>query len=272
MKVIRELKWSSKGLYKIFTKVFVYIPIILWICSFIFSWNIFIPILFSIIVWGWITLAYSKRSYSRNIVYNYCIKNNKHFPRLQENKIVEYPLAYILTYEKKGKIFKGEVNKKEVSKLKFYLVFFGLYQFVDDDCDVDTVPVGYGEDILEGKHFGIKQKDETYKSYLPKFIYNYIFKQQKEIENQQFGKAFHLGDTRQPYYNPLLSTLWMFRNLMYNYNYYFEEIDTDSKDWFYIHFPKRGWHFGYLPKEKLDGSVQDKAGRMVWFTEDYDDI
>ena len=261
------LKYIIKLISKLKFKGYMYVPFILGILCYILSWSIYIPIIASLLIWTHLIVAYNTRKYSRNIVYNYTLKNDLWYPRLQENKITEYPLTYIIDSTYKGKLIRGKIYKKEVSKLKYLIVFYLLYGWFDDDCDVDTVPIGYGEDILEGKHFGKEISEGVYKSYLPKFIYNYIKKEQTNLEKQQRGKAFHLGDLRTKVWSPLLSFMWMIRNTAYNFNYVLEECDPNSKDFFYRYYPNLDWHFGYIPKEN-----KDRVGRMVWFKEDIDKV
>ena len=108
---------------------------------------------------------------------------------------------------------------------------------------------------MEGKHF----------PNAPKWFKNIIEKEQTYLESQPNGNAFALGNNIKSNWRPLLSTLWMFRNLAYNFNYSLEEIRENDKYNFYI--KTKNYHFGYIPYCNVD-----RKGRMVWFKEDYDKL
>jgi hypothetical protein len=199
-----------------------------------------------------IVLAYALRRYSTNTVFNYVLKNGLYLPRLTNNKkiqIEDVEHSYKLTSVRGGT---GYIKKRNVSAIEYYLTMWLFWIWVDNDCTVDTVAIGYGRDILKGMHF--PNAPERFK--------NRIKKEQDYLETQQLGNSFELGDSRTKVFVPVLSTMWMFRNLAYNYNYMFEECHPDSKmHWYWVN-KKRTWHFGYMPKgNKIEG-------RMVWFTED----
>lgn len=256
---MKYLRWLSVLVFKIFNKMYFYIPVLLLILS-VFNVVSFSTFLISTIIYVHLAIAYIFRKYSRNTVYNYILQNNLYLPRLTNNSRINVTKVHNGWRLKSKRAGEGFIKFKDVSKLEFYLVLFLLWGWVDDDCVYDTTPEGYGPDILKGEHF----------PNAPKLFLSMIKKEQDYIETKRLGNSFELGDERTSVWVPLLSTLWMIRNLAYNFNYLFEECHPDSKLWFYKDFTEKGWHFGYLPKTKVDGSIQDRMGRMVWFTEDYD--
>lgn len=244
----KYFNYIGKLTFKLLAKSVIYIGILLFIIG-IYTLSLGTIILGSIIIL-WMIIAYKCRSFSRSIIYSYTLDNNIYLPRLTENGV-----------NKVGNVWKigktGEVQDKKVSWFEYQFVYWFLWGWVDDACDRDTVPIGYGEDILEGKHF----------SWFPTWLLNIIKKEQKYLANSLAGESFHLGDKRTKIYVPILSTLWMFRNLAYNFNYSMEEIREDDKNNFYIKLPKLKWHFGYIP---YSNSV--RKGRLVYFSEDYDKL
>lgn len=216
-------------------------------------------------------VAWWFRAYANNSVFNYVLQNNIHLPRL--NDVPKSDLKEFI-YDNENiygwELYPysgadgGYIRYTEVSKLKYKLVYHFLWKWLDSDNTSDVTARGYGEDILEGKHY----------SWFPKWLISIIRKEQEKCDNLLYGNYWELGDKRSDYpvFVPVLGFLWNLRNSYYNANYMEEECHPDSKGWFYIHVKSKGWHFGYLPKTKLDGSVQKRAGRMVWFTEDYDKI
>lgn len=225
----------------------------------------------------WMVIAYKKRRYSRGIVYSYTLENGIYLPRSTDE-----PRISIVKDEDNGWILRdkallesGYVKKLKVSKLKYQLVYWFLWGWVDDDCDRDTVPIGYGRDILNGKHF----------TWFPKWLIALIKKEQDYLLQQPHGNSFSLGNNLKSNWTPILSTLWMFRNLAYNFNYSQEEIKENDPNNFYYRtkwkFPGlaknkttgkleivwTNWHFGYIPY-----SNPSRKGRLVFFTEDIDKV
>lgn len=177
------------------------------------------------------------RAYARNRVYNYVLQNNVYLKRLEDkNYVLENGVYYPLNLSKKNYKLrdKGYIKYKKVSKLEYFLALF-IWVWFDDDSNYDT-------------HDG-SEKEET------------VLK--------PFGNTWDLGDLRGEY--PIVDMkktfFWICRNTFYNANYMFEEIRENDKNFFYIQFPKLGWHFGYMPY-----SNSTRKGRLVYFSEDFDKL
>jgi len=262
------LEYIGKIIWKLIAKSILYVGILLCLCSivsmligssFIVSGLIG---LIGVTIISWMIIAYNKRAYSRGIVYSYTLENGLYLPRLTDEpdlKITKTKDGWNL--RDKSYKQKGFVKRLEVSKTKYLLVYWLLWGWVDDDCRADTVAREYGQDIIDGKNLKFLQHKSL------KFILNKIKKEQAKVVEQPDGTVFSLGNNVQPFWVPILSTLWMFRNLAYNFNYSQEEIRENDPNNFYIKFPRLGWHFGYIPY-----SNSERKGRMVWFTEDYDKL
>lgn len=181
----------------------------------------------------WYFVAVRFRGYSRNVVYNYVLQNNIHLPRLYQRSPKLLINGFYELNNIRNTILFGKIKYRKISKLEYYFVLFVLWVWVDDDSNYDTYDGTYYEDRL------------------------------------YYGNAFDLGDTRAEYpmFDLKRSYLWTIRNTAYNFNYMFEEIAENDPNYFYIKFPKLGWHFGYIPY-----SNPTRKGRLVWFTEDYDKV
>lgn len=177
------------------------------------------------------------RAYARNRVYNYVLQNDIYLPRLLERKYeLENGVYYPTNISKKNFKFKynGYIKYKKVSKLEYYLALF-IWIWFDDDSNYDT-------------HDGTPAE---------------------ETDLKPFGNTFDLGDLRgkYPIINGMKTFKWIARNTFYNFNYMFEEIRENDKNFFFIQFPKIGWSFGYMPY-----SNSTRKGRMLYFSEDFDKI
>lgn len=224
---------------------------------------------------GLIVVAYSLRKQTRSIVYSYTLEHGLYLPRLTDEPNLEI-IAVEGGWELHSKKYKkiGYVTKRKVNWLVYQIAYF-LWGWVDDDCDRDTVPIGYGIDILSGKHFPSA----------PKWFKDRVRKEQGYLETQVSGNAFHLGETLEPNWVPVLSIMWMFRNLAYNFNYSQEEIrEYDNNNFYYLtkreypHLEKNDltqkwevvwtkWHWGYIPYTN-----STRKGRLVFLWEDIDKL
>lgn len=179
------------------------------------------------------------RKYATNRVFNYVLQNNIHLPRLQERKwyLDEVSILYF-PLNKSKKVFnlkhKAYIKYKKVSKLEYYFALC-IWIWFDADSNYDT-------------HDGIPEDETAIKP---------------------FGNTFDLGDLRfdYPIINGMKTLKWIVRNTAYNFNYMFEEIEENSKNNFYIKYPKLKWHFGYIPY-----SNSTRKGRLVFFSEDYNKV
>lgn len=255
---MKYLRYLSILIFKVFTKIYIYLPIlfgilyitnILEIDKFMYSLGIYIHLF----------LAFFLRHYSRNTVYNYVMQNNIYLPRLMERN----PILLWEVYELqniRGINAYGFFAYRKINIIEYYLALWLLWIWVDDDCNYDTTDLTYAENIANGKKI----------SWLPDFIKDKIAKEVFLIKTRgQFGNAFDLGDNLQAEYYSISSTLWYIRNTAYNFNYMFEEIKEKSEYNFYHRFTTKyfDWHFGYIPY-----SNSKRKGRLVWFSEDIDKI
>ena len=257
MGILKYLRYLGIGLWSIFAKAITYIAIIFVVLGAIgLISSTYLVLGFGII--AWLALAYKLRHWSASIVFSYTLQNGLYLQRLTNELGLTIEEAsdgwQLKSYKYKNY---GFVKNKKVNWFTYQLVFWTLWGWTDNDCDRDTVVVGYGRDILEGKHFASA----------PVWFLKRIVKEQTYLETREDGNAFSMGNNLQSTWVPVLSTLWMFRNLAYNFNYSLEELPKDSKWHFYIHFPSKGWHFGFIPYD-----AKERHGRMVWFSEDYANI
>lgn len=203
------------------------------------------------------------RKFAHNTVFNYAIKNNIHLPRLKEMNI-----GHIDTYSFNGVDTMGYyipstnrtpeggfIEWNYVSPIKYYLTLWFIWVWIDADNTSDVTAFGYGEDILNGKHF----------KNFPKWFHNRIAKEQETIRKSQVGNYLELGDKREKVKAPLLMFLWNLRNSFYGFTYMFEEIEENNKYNFYHGFYlfNKYFHFGYIPY-----SNSKRKGRLVWPLED----
>lgn len=261
---MKYIKFACKALFKLFTKVYPYIPLLilaigLYNYGFSITYKWFIPF----IIWVHLGIAYALRGYSTHIVFNYVLQNNIWLPRLLERKyVLGEDGIYRPTVIKNGVLMKGYIVKRDVSYVLYQFVLWVLWIWVDNDSGRDTASQAFTGKLANG---------EVWK-WLPKFLRNIAKKEYEYMLSTplHYGNVWNLGDARKdncPEWHFMGSLYWLIRNTAYNFNYMFEECAKDSKDYFYIQFPKLGWHFGYIPYTN-----SERQGRMVWFSEDYDKL
>lgn len=285
---MKILKYNGKLLFKLFTKVIIYIGMFLLLTGTLLrglsyfinledypvlnyiNYDIFI--IAGLLIMGLFIIAYRTRRYSRAIVYSYTLENGLYLPRLTNEPFTTIEWcsninSWMLTNSKYGT--RGYVEKIEVSKLKYNLIYWLLWGWVDDDCDKDTYPIGYAYDIINKKHF----------KWAPEFFRNLVRKELSIANKKILANSFAIGNDLEENWTPILSILWMFRNLAYNFNYSMEEMREDDKDFFYyrttMKFPTLKevdgklrlffvpYHFGYVPYTN-----DIIRGRCVFFAED----
>lgn len=181
------------------------------------------------------------RAYARNRVYNYVLQNDIYLPRLLERKwTLDKESGLYFPQNKSRKTFalkdKAYIKYRKVSKLEYYFAL-SMWIWVDDDSNYDT-------------HDGIPEEETPLKP---------------------FGNAFDLGDLRGKY--PIVDRMktfkWICRNTFYNFNYMFEEIRENDKNFFFKIINIFGFKtiWGYIPY-----SNSTRKGRAVYFLEDIDKI
>lgn len=262
---MKILFYTAKLIYKLWTKISIYLPAMLAIIGVVIALfsDVSIYCFVLLIVYVNIIIAYLTRDYSTNVVFNYVLENKIHLPRLKEIGWVFCPdeKLYKPTLKKNGIITEGYLKYRKISKLEYYLVMWFLWKWVDNDTNNDTTDKHLIMDKVINK--------ESYPSF-PEWVRNIVRKERSRLETYgQYGNAWYIGDARKREWYWISSILWLIRNTCYNYNYMFEECAEDSKMFFYKRFTTKyfDWHFGYIPY-----SNPSRKGRMVWFTEDIDKI
>lgn len=211
----------------------------------------------SLIFIAWITVGYLTRRYNTNVVFNYCLQNNVHLPRLSE--IGWY-------YDKETDCYlnniepKGYIKYRKISKIEFVFAFL-LWLWVDSDSENDTTD----QDVIMDRVIS----REIYK-WFPNFIVSIVKKEKEKAVKKGFiGKAWTFGDARTSEWYWISSILWTLRNTAYGWNYLLEEIAEDSKYNFYKQIKIFGFrtHWGFIPY-----SNSTRKGRLVYWTEDLDKI
>lgn len=252
-------------LFKLYTKISIYLPLLFTVIGFsLYQFDMGWEWFTSYIIWIHLCIAYMLRGYSTHVVFNYVLENNIWLPRLLERKYVlnEEHGIYYPTLVRNSVKLKGYLVYEKISKLKYTLVLWLLWIWVDNDSGRDTASQGFTEKLANG---------EVWK-WLPNFIRNFVKKELEYMKNNPnaYGNAWELGDARKdmcPEWYWIASIYWIIRNTAYNFNYMFEECSENDPKYFYIEFPKLGWHFGYIPYTN-----SERKGRMVWFSEDYDKL
>ena len=197
------------------------------------------------LVWYFAVVPF--RDYANNVVFNYVLKKGIYLKRLNDRPITEVDNG-IYTIQPYHNTQGGYIQYRIVSKLEYFLVFWTLWGWLDNDSTADTWSKNYTESIVNGKRM----------TWLPKYI---IRKLQKDLDSCPFyGNSFDLGDKRSEYpsFRFWSCTLWNFRNTAYNFKYSLHECLPTNKNFFYFKF--LGTHWGYLP----NGSHK---GRLVYFKE-----
>ena len=209
----------------------------------------------SIIFYSWMILGYLTRRYNTNAVFNYCLQNNIHLPRLNEIKWY---------YDKATNCYFNNVNGagyikyRKISKIEFVFAFL-LWLWVDNDSGRDTTSNRLVFQRILNK--------ETW-AFMPDIFRKIVAKEKVKSDSiNNLGKAWVMGDNIQSEWYWISSTIWLFRNTAYGYNYMLEEIRENDKNFFYIKFPKLKCHFGFIPY-----SNSTRKGRLVYFREDYDKL
>lgn len=236
---------------KLTLKASVFFPIL----AFLF-WSEF-WLIASIVFYSWMILGYITRRYNTNAVFNYCLQNDIHLPRLNEIKWY---------YDKATNCYFNNVNGagyikyRKISKIEFIFAFL-LWLWVDNDSENDTTDQGIIMDRIISK--------KTHK-WMPEFLRNIVKKEKEKAVTKGFiGKAWSYGDARKSEWYWISSIFWLFRNTAYGYNYMLEEMREDSKYNFFKVIKIFGFAtiWGYIPYEN-----STRKGRLVFWQEDLDKI
>lgn len=195
------------------------------------------------LVWYYFVVPF--RSYARNVVYNYVLQNGTYLRRLLERHphISADNTHYIIDpyHGAEG----GIIKYRKISKVEYYLVFWLIWGWVDDDSNNDTYDRGYIESIVKRERM----------TWLPEW---FVSKLKVELqEESQFGNSFDLGDSRVPDFRPLSATLWNIRNTAYNFQYIFDV----SKEQEFL-YAIGGRSFGWIP-EDFGGGYKMVVGKKL---------
>ena len=230
---------------KIITKISLYLLVLLPV-------SIFFGLPFILMVIG-----YKIRRYTTNRVFNYVLQNNVYLPRLQE--IGWY-------YDSKTNCYlnnthkEGYIKYKKVSKIEYYFAL-SFWIWIDNDSSRDTTSNGLVFNRILTK--------QTW-SFMPDIFRKIVAKEKAKSDSiNNLGKAWIMGDNVKSEWYWISSTIWLFRNTAYGFNYMFEEIREDSRYNFFKVIKIFGFTtiWGYIPY-----SNSTRKGRLCWFREDLDKI
>ncbi len=191
------------------------------------------------VVWFWVAAPF--REFARNTVYNYKLQNNLWLKRLYERTPQNIQGGWSLTG---GRTDEGFIKHRKISSLEYYLVYWLVWGWLDDDANHDVTDIGYIKTIISGERthwLGSK--------FIPR-----LEKELSYLEKCKFGNTFELGDKRTPlelHKCWLSSLLWScLRNGAYNFKYdQFETIDEGSIFKFKIGSVVIGW----VPDDVVNG-------------------
>ena len=147
----------------------------------------------SLIFIAWITVGYLTRRYNTNVVFNYCLQNNVHLPRL--NEIGWY-------YDKETDCYlnkiepKGYIKYRKISKIEFVFAFL-LWLWVDSDSENDTTD----QDVIMDRVIS----REIYK-WFPNFIVS-IVKKEKEKAVKKLESMINEGIKNLKLYDRIIQSL-----------------------------------------------------------------
>ena len=171
----------------------------------------------------WYFVAVPFRRYARNTVYNYALYNGIFLKRLLDRPIHENRQQYTIMphHGANG----GYIKKRHVSKLEYFLVFWLLWGWLDDDSNEDTFSWGRVE--------GLRKESKIAKYLL------------RNCTKPYYGNSFDLGDRRADYpaFHFWASWLWTTRNTAYNFKYVLHSKPLDYKYAFMIEW--NGYKFGW---------------------------
>jgi len=172
-------------------------------------------------IWGlwWVFVAMPFRGYARNVVYNYVLQHNQRDwlgrlwqrePRLLAGRAACYMLAGSAVPGHKAPAIMGAVLTRKASVLKFYLVVFLLWGWLDDDANEDTTSRSHVQACIDGEHKNDLQS-RLLRSWLKLIDWSGV----------RYGNAFDLGDVRTdyPFFNFAATLLWNTRNSAMNFQY-----------------------------------------------------
>ena len=184
----------------------------------------------------WYFVAVPFRGYARSVVYNYVLQNGLYLKRLLERPIEDAHHGWVI------KPFHGSdggyIEHRKVSWLKYQLVYWFIWGWLDDDSNYDTFTKGHNGTIIRGER----------QQWLPSFIVKALEKANEK--ETPFGNSFDLGDRRAEFacFDFWSATLWTWRNTAYNFKYM--QWEENRPEMLFYH-TVGSWKFGY----KADGRL-----------------
>ncbi|QJT71032.1 hypothetical protein GR7B_00234 [Vibrio phage vB_VcorM_GR7B] len=181
----------------------------------------------------WFALPF--RGYARNVVYNYRLNHGKYLKRLWERPIRLSEDMSVFIIDPYHGTEGGFIRCRDVSHIEYFLVYWFIWGWLDDDTNYDTMCLGFTEKVLTGEH--------------PKGWFTKLFRKQLEgavvtMTNSLYGNSFDLGDRRacEPLFSFPASLLWLMRNTAYNFKYsQYETLDESRVFYFEIFNRAFGW-------------------------------
>jgi len=155
------------------------------------------------------------RGYARSVVYNYILQNDMYLKRLVERKPKwdKDKNGWVLRSPWHLNAVDGFVKFRKVSRLKYYLVYFFIWGWLDDDANNDLYDAGHSQSVGNLKY--VKKIP-----ILSRVILEEASIGKLEDLHYGFGNTFDLGDLKYRNRFQLISTIiWNFRNGAYNFNY-----------------------------------------------------
>jgi len=192
------------------------------------------------LVFSLIFVAIPFRKQLNNIVFNYHLQNDIPLKRLLERSPQRVEDGWKL--HNHHSLDTGFIKYHKVSKLKYYTAL-SFWLLLDADAMADTYDAGFDKTIINGER----------KKWMPQFIKDKLQLDVKKYDACSIvGNTFDLGDRRasSPLYGFWSVLWWTLRNPAYNFNYKFNQMDENGKEFKIVIF---GRLFGWDEDDTVDG-------------------
>jgi len=204
----------------------------------------YVFVLFTVIlrrlVFPLIFLVIPFRARLNNIVFNYHLQNDVPIKRLLERNPKRVEDGWQLSNWHSSDT--GFIKYHKVSKIKYYLAL-PFWLLLDADAMADTYDAGFDKTIINGER----------KKWMPQFIKDKLQLDVKKYDScNVVGNTFDLGDRRAdcPLYGFWSVFWWTLRNPAYNFNYKFNQMSKNGKEFKIIIFNRL---FGWKEDDTVDG-------------------
>ena len=190
----------------------------------------------------WFWLAVPFRKYARNVVQSYALQYGIKLKRLMERHPYKAANPFGWQLQNVHNVPGGGfIEYRKVSTIKFYIVLFLIWGWLDDDANQDTFDAGHNQHFIDGKFKDTWQAKLWRKSLI----------KANQSAAGKFGNTFDLGDWRgdQPLFNFPSALIWNTRNTAQNFGYLLET--TCNKKRIFLHKLWK-WEFGYVSDGKVD--------------------